>query len=815
MITLKKRLFIFILLILVAGGTGYYLYQSLLPTPPSISPEDRTQIALMPLPSKLNLKQGKFVIGDGLQVVFEPNPPTRRLENAFSHLIERITQEERDNQGEASSPQIIIRWGKKQLYPWTPEEEEYQVEIDSKQVLLTARTELGAMRGLATLAQLAVQGERRSYFPACTIKDTPRYSWRGLMIDASRHWMPKEVILRNLDGMAAVKMNVLHLHLTDDQGFRVESKQFPRLHEMGSNGNYYSQDDIREMVEYAADRGIRIVPEFDVPGHTTSWLVGYPELGSGSGPYALVKTFGGKTSALDPSKEEVYGFLDELIGEMAALFPDPYFHIGGDEVNPQSWESNAEIQQFIQEKQLEDHYGLQAYFNQRLQMILDKHGKTMLAWEEILHPDLPKDAIMVQSWRTHKSLIEAAHAGYDAILSNGWYLDHKLPAKIYYARNPEVVRGGVNIEPDSIWASYALEMTIQGKVIPSTLTLFGEGEQLRGVWEIMDNMAGFETASLENGQLTFEVEGPMGTIVFEGTVAEEKISGNINLAFLDFEISGQKSGAHDLPGSFPPKMEKIPTLTEESRARILGGEACMWSELVSDETIDSRIWPATAAIAEKLWSPQVLTEEVEDMYRRLYILTTRLTELGLEHQTYRRSLLERIAPNSPDLAALETLVDVLEESKYYERLGTMMDKPLDTPLEFLADAAAPESWTAREFANQVDIFLADSTHNVHQKSILRNLRLWEANHRPFLSTIQQNPDLAPYVQLSKYLSVISNIGTKAVHAIANETSLPKEEHNYYQEMLDIADESILGVELAVVEAIRRLIDEAVKRREKT
>ena len=160
--------------------------------------------------------------------------------------------------------------------------------------------------------------------------------------------MPVEVVERNLDAMAAVKLNVFHWHLSDDQGFRVESKRFPKLQQLGSDGHFYTQDEVRHVVEYARDRGIRVVPEFDMPGHTTSWFVGYPELASAPGPYPIERNWGIFQPTMDPSREETYAFLDQFIGEMAALFPDRYFHIGGDEVDATQWKQSASIQALAQ-----------------------------------------------------------------------------------------------------------------------------------------------------------------------------------------------------------------------------------------------------------------------------------------------------------------------------------------------------------------------------------------------------------------------------------------------------------------------------------
>jgi len=157
------------------------------------------------------------------------------------------------------------------------------------------------------------------------------------MLDVSRHWMPEEVVERNIDAIAALKMNVFHWHLSDNQGFRVECRKFPELHQLGSDGHFYTQDEVRDVIAYARDRCVRVVPEFDIPGHTTAWFVGYPELASAPGPYTIERKWGVFDPAMDPTREEVYQFLDTFIGEMAALFSDAYFHVGGDEVNGKQW----------------------------------------------------------------------------------------------------------------------------------------------------------------------------------------------------------------------------------------------------------------------------------------------------------------------------------------------------------------------------------------------------------------------------------------------------------------------------------------------
>jgi len=315
------------------------------------------------------------------------------------------------------------------------EDESYQLSVADSGAQLTAPTTLGALHGLQTFLQLVMMTPNGFVVPAVTIKDQPRFPWRGLMIDVSRHFLPVDVIKRNLDGMAAVKMNVLHWHLSDNQGFRVESKRFTKLTGMGSDSQFYTQDEIRDVIAYAHDRGIRVVPEFDMPGHSTAWFVGYPELASAPGPYQNEHGIGVFDPAMDPTLEQTYKFLDEFIAEMAKLFPDAYFHIGGDEVNGKQWDANPKIQAFIHAHGMKSNQDLQAYFNQRVQKIVERNHKIMVGWDEVLNPNLPK-TIVIQSWRGQQSLAAAAKQGYSGLLSYGYYLDLMWPAARHYAVDP-------------------------------------------------------------------------------------------------------------------------------------------------------------------------------------------------------------------------------------------------------------------------------------------------------------------------------------------------------------------------------------------
>ena len=270
---------------------------------------------LMPQPAQFVPGTGHLAINTGFSVALEGYREPR-LEAAATRLIQRLARQtglhlNGNLSGQPGNATLVLHCDRALLpIESVRQEESYLLEITPQQARLSAPTPLGVLHGIETFLQLIEINPEGASAPGVKITDRPRFPWRGLMIDVSRHWMPVEVLKRNLDAMAAVKLNVLHLHLTDDQGFRIESKLFPRLQELGSDGHYYTQDQLQDLVAYARDRGIRIVPEMDMPGHTTSWFVGYPDLASGPGPFEIERKWGIFNPTLDPTREETYAFLD-------------------------------------------------------------------------------------------------------------------------------------------------------------------------------------------------------------------------------------------------------------------------------------------------------------------------------------------------------------------------------------------------------------------------------------------------------------------------------------------------------------------------
>jgi hexosaminidase len=574
--------------------------------------------------------------------------------------------------------------------PSASENESYRIDITSRQALLSAPTVVGALRGLETVLQLLDADRLGYYLPGIQIQDQPRFPWRGLLIDVARHFETMEVLKRNLDAMAAVKLNVFHWHLTEDQGFRVESKKFPKLHQLGSDGLYYTHDQVREIIAYARERGIRVVPEFDIPGHSTSWLVGYPELGSAPGPYTIERRPGIFEPALDPTREEVYKFLDTFLGEMAALFPDAYLHIGGDENEGKQWDRNPKIQAHMKEKGIKDNHALQAYFNQRLLKILQKHGKKMIGWDEVLQPGLPKD-VVIHSWRGTAALAEAAKQGYDGILSNGYYIDLIFPASQHYVSDP--------LPEDS-------------------------------------------------------------------------------------------------------------TLTAEEAKHVLGGEATMWGEWVTPETIDSRIWPRTAAIAERLWSPRNV-RDIADMYRRLAVISLQLEELGLTHKRNSEMMLRRLV-RSDEIGPLRTLVSIVEPVKEYRRYE-MRPQTMLSPLTGVVDATTPDSEAGRRFAGMVDAFLADAPRFLlYRAEIGKTLDDWQASAVSLEPLIDRSPALMEIKPLARNLLGIGATGLEAVAYLKLNSTPTAEWRDIKLAMLLEAEKPLGALEFVVIPSLRKLVIAAVE-----
>jgi hexosaminidase len=609
------------------------------------------------MPAKVVRNPGQLRIDSSFHIV---NGGTKdvRLDAAIERLTARVFRQAGLSAIRIPTARPALTIDCRKASPDVPalgEDESYQLDVTGDGAKLTANTCTGALRGMETFAQLVTPGPDGYCAPAVHIEDRPRYPWRGLNLDVSRHWMPVAVVERNLDGMAAVKLNVFHWHLSDDQGFRVESKRWPKLHELGSDGNYYTQAEVRRIVAYARDRGIRVIPEFDLPGHATSWLVGYPELASAPGPYEIQRRWGIFEPTMDPTREETYRFLDAFLDEIAPLFPDRFFHIGGDEVEETQWKRSATIQAFEREHGLADSAQLHAWFNRRLQELLKKHGKTMIGWDEVLAPGLASDTV-IQSWRGPQSLAEAGRKGYRGILSSGYYLDYLLPASTHYAVDP------------------------------------GDGDS------------------------------------------------------------------------------------------VLGGEACMWSEYVSAETVESRIWPRMAVIAERFWSPREV-KDLGSMYARMEAVSRELEWAGVRHRANYGPMLDRIAGGEP-ADSLRVLAEACESLGIEVRRDARKYTSL-VDLNRFVDAVRPES----EFVRHLE-----------RADLRTTFQVWVDNDRRM-----ERLGITELQSLSKNLSTLGAIGLQALDYLESGKPAPRSWVLEKKQLLEKMEKPNAEVRLAAVRTVRSLL----------
>ena len=645
---------------------------------------------LMPVPASVEWKNGRLNVAKNFSVAVK-GQIDERLRSYIFRVVRRleartVMEMSREFSSDSENATLLIEARSTgSAIPSLGDDESYDLRISGTQARLTSPTTVGAMRGLETLLQLLEGDKDGFFFPAVSIQDKPRFPWRGLMIDSARHFQPMEVLKRNLDAMAAVKLNVLHWHLTEDQGFRVESMSFPELHQMGSDGLFYTQNEIRDLIKYAADRGIRVMPEFDMPGHATAWLVSHPEIGSAPGPYKIERRPGIFDPTLDPTNEKTYKLLEGFFKEMSALFPDKYLHIGGDENEGKQWDANQKIQAFKKARGIKDNHELQTYFNKRILKFLQKNGKIMMGWDEIFQPDLPKE-VVIHSWRGQKALADAAKQGFTGVLSNGYYIDLMFPASQHYVVDP----------------------------VPADTTL-----------------------------------------------------------------------------------------SAEEQKRILGGEATMWSEWVSPETIDSRIWPRTAAIAERLWSPREVND-VEDMYRRLATVDLHHEELGLQHRKNQAMLLRRLI-NNKDTSALQTLVSVIEPVKEYRRYQARPQTML-SPLTGLVDAAQVDAEGARKFGKAVDEILGDINVPKNLELIRQMCTEWRDAGRELQTQMESLPALFEAKQLSSDLQTLGEIGLETISFLETKSGTAIEKREATIKKLDEIAKPKAGLEFRVVANLKTLVN---------
>ena len=377
----------------------------------------QTHINVIPQPN--NIIQGKdhFIINPKTVITCSSEQISKNVSILSSSLKENTGLELKTKKNAGAKNSIHLK-----LNP-VLKPEAYHITIDKKGIVCEASSNVGMFYAVQTLLQSIKPTDGKYAINCMIIEDSPQYQWRGFMLDDSRHFFGKEVVKQILDVMAYLKMNRFHMHLTDENGWRVEIKKYPKLTEIGAEGNwsdrnaprkFYTQDDIREIIAYAAERHIMVIPEIDMPGHASAASRAYPEIsGGGTGRW--------EGFTFHPAKETTYQFIDDVMTEIATLFPAPYIHIGGDEVHygNKVWFTDPLIQQFIKDNNLKNEIGLEHYFVRRACDIVNSKGKTMIGWDEIIASGVTPDKAITMWWRHDKpkQLTTALNKGFSIIMT--------------------------------------------------------------------------------------------------------------------------------------------------------------------------------------------------------------------------------------------------------------------------------------------------------------------------------------------------------------------------------------------------------------
>jgi len=408
-------------------------------TPPA---EAAQSISVIPAPAKVVMNGGAFELSAATPVRYAAGSPGEQIASYFVDLMKRTRGVALAASAGATGAEQTISF-ELQAREGSQVEEGYSLVVSPKRVLVSSHSPRGLFYGAVTLWQLAASAQ----LPAVEIEDAPRFRWRGLLLDSARHYQSPQFIERLIDTMALHKLNVLQWHLTDDQAWRLEIKKYPKLTEVGAwrvpagpaaaadidpatkrprlYGGFYTQEQVREIVAYAAARYVTIVPEIDVPGHASAAIAAYPQLGV-TGKPATVPADWGVYQNLFNVDESTFAFLEDVLGEVLTLFPSEYIHTGGDEAVKNQWHDSPRVQSRMRELGVKDEHGLQSYFVQRMEKYLNAHGRRLIGWDEILEGGLAPNA-SVMSWRGIEGAITAAASDHDAVLSPAptLYLDNR------------------------------------------------------------------------------------------------------------------------------------------------------------------------------------------------------------------------------------------------------------------------------------------------------------------------------------------------------------------------------------------------------
>ncbi|WP_217528560.1 beta-N-acetylhexosaminidase [Vibrio metschnikovii] len=814
-------------------GTLVLLISGLITIPTAaMAMTPNTDLNLMPYPQNVELGQGKISLDKSFSIYIK-GYDSPRVQFNIKRTMERLYRQTGlpmlnwHAESEKDATLVIdIRNAPKSEVQDINSDESYQLESRNGQIIIRSKRPYGAFHGLETFLQLVTTDATGYFVPVVSIQDEPRFPWRGVSYDTSRHFIELDVILRQLDAMASAKMNVFHWHMWDDQAIRIQLDNYQKLWQDTADGDYYTKDEIRYVVNYARNLGIRVIPEISLPGHASAVAHAYPELMSGMGEqsYPHQRGWGVFEPLMDPTNPELYKMLASVFDEVVELFPDEYFHIGGDEPNYQQWKDNPKIQQFIKDNNLDGERGLQSYLNTKVEQMLEARGKKMTGWDEIWHQDLPT-SIAIQSWQGHDSIGRAAKEGYQGILSTGYYLDQPQPTSYHYRNDP--IPKGITVDDqlyqDEKFATYNwVKPRNKGGPRTGNLTIIKAADGSYRAFTDYNGKSREEVFIIEyvpGVKFRGHFDNFMSYTEFNYDFADGKLKdssyqliGNVR-----WPTTGELVASSDMEGSVIPEPNGgYPAeLTEKEQQLILGGEITIWGENLDSMTIEQRLWPRSYAIAERLWSSQDLTDE-RSMYRRMKAIDTwSEISLGLRHHADANMMLKRLA-NGADETPLQTLAKYIEPAQYYAR---HWEKWISTPnegdlynqyerLNRFADALPVESLVVYEMQDLVvayaqgDITALDALA-MHYK----NIKLAAQQAKPIFAANVASVETVPVAEAA---IKVADLGLTLIELAKQGSGIGQSDVEAYQRIINenaiIFDETIVAIVVPTEQLLHTLTD---------
>jgi hexosaminidase len=607
------------------------------------APSPAEKLGLLPQPEHVELREGRFLPDARADVAI--TGASRAEARELGELAASILQEGWDipvklRRGSVKSATLTLQ----RLPDKDGNSEAYTLEVDAQGLRLSASTPAGLFYGLQTLRQLIPPGSRDAGVPALRIDDAPRFGYRGLMLDVARHMYPLDFIKRQIDLMARYKFNTLHWHLTDDQGWRLEIRRYPKLTSIGAwrretvldrhfdpyvgdgkrYGGFYTQAQAREIVEYAKQRHVEVIPEIDMPGHMVAALAAYPELGCTPGPFEVRTTWGVADDILCPS-EQTFEFVTGVLTEVMQVFPSEYLHLGGDEAPTVRWEQSPLAQEIIRREKLENEHALQGWFLRRVERFVNEHGRRIIGWDEILD-GTPSPSATVMSWRGMAGGIRAAQLGHDVVMSptDNVYFDYCqgkpplepncmvgfLPLKQVYAFEPvpssltpeqakHVLGGQANLWTEYLPTTGQAEYMYWPRALAVADVLWSPRETRD--WNGFQSRMGAQLTALDRLHVGYripEVQGLEADVLSLESTATLNLSTPIRGATIRYTTDGSEPTAQSLQYTAPVVLPLTPAATQiNARAFLADGRA---SVVTSARFQQATLQPASKADSRKL-----------------------------------------------------------------------------------------------------------------------------------------------------------------------------------------------------------------------